>query len=571
MRLLALEYAYRLQPWRMMMTSSNKHHDGREDGDITIDVVADSSSLFARQVRDALQLTELCHQDSVSPPLSEALAKLQRRLERRRAVVKETESSTSSSSSFSCPTKHCIYVEPSSSSSSSGHSRNNKSHGKEEEEEEPRHFSSIDAALDHSRTFVREPHDTTIVLRPGIHTLERTLELNQDDAGLAITGYPAGDGEDKPVVWISGAIEIPETQLWQWDCRVNINVRVANLTNLLLGCGRDRVVPDVASLFSSYNNNNQHQRLVRARFPNGNPETTQWGYQSPDRKQHSIDSSEVLEWHKPPPGGPLPTFVYVDLTRQHEDGRNIPVKNDSAFAGYNIYASGSGGVCDDLWGRDHDYESSSSSSSYWCSNASAGGWAEVDVECAVNGRLQIPVGMTYNHTSDVGQHLNRWTTLMADTDYAKGGIVHAWHSQTWSMHMFRITHASSRQNKSISGGSGHLFFEKGGGRQGGRNWCRCDQCTYAAAWCGQHRDPPILDDDRLISGSWLVENVLLELDEPGEFYFDHATNLLYLYPNTTSGSSSSADDDNGLKGLRLALLETLVSIRGTNNITLSNL
>ena len=38
-------------------------------------------------------------------------------------------------------------------------------------------------------------------------------------------------------------------------------------------------------------------------------------------------------------------------------------------------------------------------SSYWCSNASSGGWAEVDFQCAAAGQLQLPVGMTINHTA----------------------------------------------------------------------------------------------------------------------------------------------------------------------------
>lgn len=47
---------------------------------------------------------------------------------------------------------------------------------------------------------------------------------------------------------------------------------------------------------------------------------------------------------------------------------------------------------------------------------------------------------------------------------------------------------------------------------GARNWCRCDQCSYAAPWCGQHQNPPDNSDDRLISGTWMVENIFLELD-----------------------------------------------------------
>lgn len=62
-------------------------------------------------------------------------------------------------------------------------------------------------------------------------------------------------------------------------------------------------------------------------------------------------------------------------------------------------------------------------------------------------------------------------------------------------------------------------FAKGRGRQGGRSWCQCDQRTDAGPGCGQHEQPP-MTDDRLTSGTWMVESLLVELDQPGEYYFD---------------------------------------------------
>jgi hypothetical protein len=90
--------------------------------------------------------------------------------------------------------------------------------------------------------------------------------------------------------------------------------------------------------------------------------------------------------------------------------------------------------------------------------------------------------------------------------------------------------------------------------------------AYAGGWCGQHLQPPSNAlDDRIISGtSWLVENVLDELNMPGEFYFDPSSKLLYLYPNITSGMPP---DD-----LRFAILEMLISIEdGAHNITIENI
>ena len=349
--------------------------------------------------------------------------------------------------------------------------------------------------------------------------------LSTAPSDLSLLGYP-GDQ-----VWISGGLEIPPDTKWGWANDLHLGVRVASLTNLLAG----RKIPKVTSLFAP------NKRLVRARFPNGDPETVQWGYSSRDKLKYSIRADQVLEWHRPRPGQ-VPTFELVDFSHYKND--DIPIKNDSAQSAYNTYASGSGGVCADLWGPQAD--------SYWCSNASSGGWAEVDKECAMTGQLQIPVGMTYNRSSEVGRRMDGWS----DRTGATGGIVHAWHSQSWAMHMFEISETIVQ---------GQFHFAKGGGKQGGRNWCRCDQCTYAGGWCGQHQDPPVQNDTRLISGTWMVENVLSELDEPGEFFFDKHSQLLYLYPNKTDSDST------GLKNLRFAMLETLIDIDGASNVVIGRL
>jgi len=440
-----------------------------------------------QQVRDALRLNELCGAD-YSEEFEEEWATPKLR------HVKEEPPP--------CDKAHCIYVDANATETGDGSI------------DKP--TSTLGDALALSRS-MGDPYNTTILLRHGIHYLNATIQFGHNDSGLSVTGYP---GED---AWISGGIEIPATTKWRWDCSHNINIRVANLTDLLRG----RSIPKVASLFTL------DKRLIRARFPNSDPELAQWGYASPDRLKHSIPADEVIEWHRPPKGQ-VPTFEYVDM-RYH-----TPPKNDSTQEDYNVYASGRGGVCADLWGPEAD--------SYWCSNASSGGWAEVDRECAVTGQLQIPVGMNYNRSSDTGQRLDHWKVS------ALGGILYAWHSQSWAMHMFTIEARSP----------GKFHFAKGGGRQGGRNWCRCDQCTYAGHWCGQHQDPPF-KDDRLISGSWLVENVLAELDQPGEFYFDPATKLLYLYPNATTVNTT------GLENLHFAMLHRLFQIKGADDVHISNL
>lgn len=99
----------------------------------------------------------------------------------------------------------------------------------------------------------------------------------------------------------------------------------------------------------------------------------------------------------------------------------------------------------------------------------------------------------------------------------------------------------------------------------GRNWCRCDQCTYAGAWCGQHQDPPDNSDTRLISRQWWVENILPELDQPGEFWYNHSSRMLYVYPNTTDGDNAWANN------LRFAILENVLDLRNVSNVEISGI
>ena len=148
---------------------------------------------------------------------------------------------------------------------------------------------------------------------------------------------------------------------------------------------------------------------------------------------------------------------------------------------YNTWTAGDGGVCPSVW----------KGQSYWCSNASSGGWAEVDFQCAAAGQLQLPVGMTINMTTkdltNTGPDSHRDAGQRHDLSRIKswanpeGAVVAAWHSQTWFLNFFTV--------KSADPGSGQMLFSKGGS-QGGRNWCRCDQCGYAAGlWAGMSHNP----------------------------------------------------------------------------------
>ena len=375
-------------------------------------------------------------------------------------------------------------------------------------------FQSVHQALALSRTMEKP---LTIVLGGGIHSLMEPLQLGPQDAGLRLRGQGSGGTS-----WLSGGISIPkETTHWE-ALSTNSSILVADLSDLLAG----RELPPVASLFTTM----PHRRYIRARYPNMDPEV------STSHNNWFRSEPSVVEWTKPPKGQP-PTFDYIDFSTNPPP--NVPIKNDSTMVGYNIYASGHGGVCETLWGPQAD--------SYWCSNASAGGWAGVDQQAAISGQLQIPSGLTYNKTDDI------IGSRMAKYENASGGLVYAWHTQGWAMHMFEIE-AHSKAGASMT-------FKQGGGKQGGRNWQACGQIN--AAWCGQKQDPPDDSDSRLLGGPWLIENILEELDQPGEFYFDFETKKLYVIPNGTV-----AVDD---LDFRFALHDTIINIESSTDIYISNL
>eukprot|EP00543_Licmophora_paradoxa_P012879 CAMPEP_0202463384 /NCGR_PEP_ID=MMETSP1360-20130828/57965_1 /ASSEMBLY_ACC=CAM_ASM_000848 /TAXON_ID=515479 /ORGANISM="Licmophora paradoxa, Strain CCMP2313" /LENGTH=507 /DNA_ID=CAMNT_0049086269 /DNA_START=1 /DNA_END=1527 /DNA_ORIENTATION=+ len=124
--------------------------------------------------------------------------------------------------------------------------------------------------------------------------------------------------------------------------------------------------------------------------------------------------------------------------------------------------------------------------------------------------------------------------------------------------MFQIEKHDREENR--------FDFTRGSGSQGGRNWCRCDQCPDARPWCGQNKDNDD-NDTRLLGGDWIIENVMEELDAPGEFYFDPVTLDLYVVLNETiptdpAQSLSSIMDD---LDFRFAVVETLIRIENNHH------
>lgn len=386
-------------------------------------------------------------------------------------------------------------------------------------------FRTIHHALEVLRSQPRfELHNRTVILRGGVHFvgLNGTLRLSAVDSDIHFVSCP---GE---TAWLSGAIPLRGAS-WEQTQHPSAGNNTIWRTTLQMPPGQQ-----IRSLFTV----DSHERLAWARYPNSNIETDQWGYSSPGREKYAINSNQVLEWTKRAPGM-VPAFTAIDLTDPSNPSGVI--KNDSSTPGFNVFNEGIGGVCKDVW----------EGPSYWCGNESDGGWAEIDYEAARAGQLQIPTGMQWNASLS---RLSEWGNPV-------GAWVHAWHSQTWAMHMFQVA--------SFNASARTMAFSPSGGSQGGRNWCRCDQCEYAAGlwsndgnWCGRLPGPDG-KDARLIGGNWLVEGVFEELDRPGEFWYNSTSRELWVWPNNTWAKQPP--------DLAIPVLESIISIDGASRVVFERL
>ena len=342
----------------------------------------------------------------------------------------------------------------------------------------------------------------TIVLRAGYHFLSETLALGKADAGTTLMNYPNEEA------WVSGGRKIDASAPWTkgddgiYSLKTDFDW-----------------VPGLFTLKG-------HRRLYRARYPNADPEVDSKGV------VYGLENKIVDPWWRPEVGA-APEFTFYNLAEANPTGH---IKNDSKMSQYNTYTHGVGGACNSVWAKDVP--------SFWCGNNSAGGWAFVDQAAAKAGQLNLPVGMSLTDAPEVAR--------FKDWSNASGAIVHAWHSQSWFTNMFEV---------GVQDKDKHTLTFTRGGQQGGRNWCRCDQCSYAAAWCGQRQTPPQNNDTRMISGSWFVENVLEELDAKTEWFFDETTKTLHLMPNSTITS-----DD-----LVVPQLKRLITITDTEDITVQGI
>jgi hypothetical protein len=164
-----------------------------------------------------------------------------------------------------------------------------------------------------------------------------------------------------------------------------------------------------------------------------------------------------------------------------------PLRNDTIDGFFQTFKIGVGGNCSFRF---------TPQASYWCSDNSQGGGP---------GPYSAPVGMKVSNAA----------TSLPHTPYSAGAgataLIHSWRAGRWFSWVFQSSSAS------YDAGSGSTVFNFSltvGGNQGSRG-----------GDAGQE---------------FFIENVLDELDNPGEFFFDASSGKLYLWYNAT-GEPPSGD------------------------------
>jgi hypothetical protein len=412
----------------------------------------------------------------------------------------------------------------------------------------------------------------SLVLRAGLHVLTSTVQLDARDVQLTITNFP------NETVYVSGGAAIGPVS---WT-PVNVTTNVSNIYAAQLSS-----VPQYfTSLVTVNADGSPSKRLYRAQYPNFNPELSLTGacgggahaagrvecvrdaLGSPFIREtarrlaaagqdpwlaagssQGLQDSVLLEW-VPPPHFETPQLVFRDLM-------GLGLKNDSAMQEYNQFAVGRGGACG-LWTNAWP-EDSSLGWDYHCGNISAGGWENVDELMYSIGQLNLPYGAVIN--TSAYSNAARWAPNL-DPQHRENGaaIVYAWHTQSWFNNAFYVTGLSSASGSSIYVNMTDDGVYPLGGWQGGRHWE-----TNGSFHGGTPAGP-------LLGGNWWIANLFEELDAYDEFYFNPATNVLYVFWNASaSAGGNPAQPPPSDLVLMAPQLEVFFNITGTSDIVIQGL
>ena len=140
----------------------------------------------------------------------------------------------------------------------------------------------------------------TIVLKGGVHFLNKTIILGAADSGTTIRAAPGAEA------WLSGGQPLGDRLRW-----AAVDDHPSGGAGVWAASLEGTGITKVPGLFGL----KSHARYVRARFPNANPEHACWGYSCPDKDIWSLSSDQVELWHRPAVGeSPTPrTFDFSTL------------------------------------------------------------------------------------------------------------------------------------------------------------------------------------------------------------------------------------------------------------------
>jgi hypothetical protein len=226
------------------------------------------------------------------------------------------------------------------------------------------------------------------------------------------------------------------------------------------------------------------------------------------RTVEQMDAMQVIadEWYPQTMGKTAASYFNppypARMDSAHDGKRNEPF--------FSTFKLGIGGPCAQRF---------TPQASYWCSNSSQGGGP---------GPYSAPVGFTVSNANESLPHLGTYKSI----DAATGAIVHSWRKGRWYSWAFEVESASY---DSSNGTAKFKFSLERGGNQGSRGGS-----------AGQE---------------FMIENVLDELDSPGEFFFEPKAQKLYLWHNVTTSTPAPPPNAGEVTATQLRVL---FNISGAN-------
>jgi hypothetical protein len=325
----------------------------------------------------------------------------------------------------------------------------------------------------------------TVVLRGGVHYLAETLLLGPQHSDLTLMSYPGekavvSGGKELKVAWKKASNPARDDL-----SGAATNIWVADIS------GQVTKVPGLQI---------DGKRATRARYPNlpGGLETS-CGY-------GCMVSSRSAKWTPP-------DFNKFGQVTYYTDNQTETARHDTPSNWFQHYSVGVNGLCSVY----------SPPVSYWCSEHTAGGGAFA---------FRTPTGVTPQKGA------------LPNSPYksVKQAQLFVWRParcQYWPAPC--VACGPVQEQSSVVPAYFSPRISPGAGFDAGANWMfevgDYDKATGNMSF-GHGGFQGARGSNN--GGDWFIENVMEELDNPGEFFFDESASKLYLYHNGTGAPPASA-------------------------------